>query len=87
MIGAPISALLVGAALARLLPLSEGAAFAWGVHLILPVWVGLAVALPLARSGRRAWALCLCVALPAAAALWLGKGTRPGASPATVSAP
>lgn len=76
-VGAPITACLVGAALANLLPLSEGAAFAWGVHLIFPAWVGLAVGLPLARSGRRAWMICACIALPAAAASWMSKDTAP----------
>jgi hypothetical protein len=75
--GTPVTACLVGAALARLLPLSEGAAFAWGVHLIFPVWVGLAVVLPLTRTGRRAWAICIGVALSAAVALWLGKDAPP----------
>ena len=86
-LGAPIVALLFGAALARLLPLSEGAAFAWGVHLIFPLWVGLAVALPLTRTGRRAWTICLCIALPAAAALWLGTDTPPGKGSTAESAP
>jgi hypothetical protein len=86
-VGAPITACLVGAALARVLPLSEGAAFAWGVHLIFPLWVGLAVALPLTRTGRRAWIICACVALPAVAALRLGKGAAPSSGTQLESAP
>lgn len=87
MVGAPITACLVGAALARLLPLSEGAAFAWGVHLIFAVWVGLAVVLPLTRSGRRAWIICACVSLPAAAALRLSTSVAPSPSTRIESAP
>ena len=86
-VGAPITACLVGAALARLLPLSEGAAFAWGVHLIFPLWVGLAVALPLTRTGRRAWIICAIVALLAAAAMWLGTSAAPNASTRIEPAP
>jgi hypothetical protein len=82
LLGAPIAAFLLGASLSRLLPFQEDAAFAWGVHVIAPLWVCLAVLLPLARDGRRAWAYCLLVALPAAAFLALCEsphGRPPGA--------
>ncbi len=79
LLGAPVTAYLIGATLSRLLPLQEDAAFAWGVHVIAPIWVCLVVLLPLARDGRRAWAYCLLIALPAAAFLALhdADGHRP----------
>ena len=69
LLGAPAVALLVGAALAAFLPVAPELAFAVGAHAVVPLWAALACELPLARDGRRAWALCAAVALPLAAAL------------------
>ncbi|CAM4519464.1 hypothetical protein COEX109129_39030 [Corallococcus exiguus] len=51
------------------LSLSGPWAFALGFHVVLPVWVGLACTLPLARDGRVAWGVCLAVVVPVAVAL------------------
>ncbi|CAM3567421.1 hypothetical protein G4177_26100 [Corallococcus sp. ZKHCc1 1396] len=68
-VGAPLAAFAVGAAVMAFLPMSGPWAFALGFHAVLPVWVGLACALPLARSGRVAWGVCLAVMVPVALAL------------------
>ncbi|RYZ43109.1 MAG: hypothetical protein EOO71_05115 [Myxococcaceae bacterium] len=60
-VGAPLAAFAVGAAVMALLPVSGPLAFAVGFHAVLPVWVGLACTLPLARNGRVAWGVCLAV--------------------------
>ncbi|MFB1483862.1 hypothetical protein [Corallococcus sp. RDP092CA] len=68
-LGAPLAAFAVGAAVMAFLPVSGTWAFALGFHVVLPVWVGLACALPLARNGRVAWGVCLAVAVAVAVAL------------------
>ncbi|NOK20200.1 hypothetical protein [Corallococcus carmarthensis] len=73
--GAPLAAFAVGAALMAFLPVSGPWAFALGFHGVLPVWVGLACTLPLARDGRVAWGVCLAVVVPVAVALIL-RGPR-----------
>ncbi|NBD12209.1 hypothetical protein [Corallococcus silvisoli] len=70
-LGAPLAALAVGAAVMAFLPVSGPWAFALGFHGVLPVWVLLACTLPLARSGRVAWGVCLAVVVPVAVALAL----------------
>ncbi|RKG69652.1 hypothetical protein D7V80_07920 [Corallococcus sp. CA054B] len=72
-LGAPLAAFAVGAAVMAFLP--GPWAFAVGFHVVLPVWVGLACALPLARNGRVAWGVCLAVVAPVAVAL-LVRGPR-----------
>ncbi|NPD27984.1 hypothetical protein D7Y27_12060 [Corallococcus sp. AB004] len=67
--GAPLAACAVGAAVMAFLPVSGPWAFALGFHVVLPVWVGFACALPLARNGRVAWGVCLAVVVPVAVAL------------------
>jgi len=69
--GAPAVAFLVGAALVAFLPVSRELAFAIGTHAMVPLWVGLACALPLVKTGRAAWVLCAAIALPLAASLAL----------------
>jgi hypothetical protein len=68
-VGAPLVAFAVGAAVMAFLPVSGPWSFALGFHVVLPVWVALTCALPLARDGRRAWGLCLAVVVPVAVAL------------------
>jgi len=52
-------ALLGSACLARFLPLSEDARFAIGLTAAIPLWItGMCFAY-LARSGARAWLVCL----------------------------
>lgn len=63
LLGAPVTAAVVGGALARFLPLSREASTAWGYHLLVPLWVLLACVLPLQRSWRHAWLLCAIVSL------------------------
>ncbi|MCY1043633.1 hypothetical protein OV208_20105 [Corallococcus sp. bb12-1] len=70
-VGAPLAAFAVGAAVMAFLPVSGPLAFAVGFHAVLPVWVGLACALPLARSGRVAWSVCLAVVVPVVLALFV----------------
>lgn len=69
LLGAPLTAGVVGAALARFLPLSREAATAWGYHSLVPLWVLLACVLPLQRSGWRAWLSCAAIGVPLALAL------------------
>jgi hypothetical protein len=68
-VGAPMVAFAVGAAVMAFLPMSGPWSFALGFHVVLPVWVALTCALPLARNGRVAWGLCLAVMVPVAVAL------------------
>ena len=68
-VGAPLVAFTVGAALVAFLPMDEGSAFALGLHLMVPLWVALACGLPLLKNGRVAWAVCCALALPLAVAL------------------
>ncbi|WP_223637671.1 hypothetical protein [Corallococcus sp. EGB] len=74
-LGAPLAAFAAGAAVMAFLPVSGPWAFVLGFQAVLPVWVGLACALPLTRSGRVAWGVCLAVVLPVAVALLL-RGPR-----------
>lgn len=69
LIGAPLIAVSVGALLTILLPLPEEHRFAWGIHAIVPVWACWFCTLPLARTGRRAWAVCAVFALALGALL------------------
>lgn len=52
-------ALLASAALARFLPLSEDTRFAIGFTLAIPLWITAMCFTFLARSGARAWGLCI----------------------------
>jgi hypothetical protein len=72
LIGAPVVAFFLGAALVTGLPLPMALAFPVGAHAILVSWVALAVALPLCRSGARAWGWC--AALTAVALLTIALG-------------
>ncbi len=76
LLGAPLTAGIVGAGLARLLPVAESWSAAWGYHVLVPLWVLLACVLPMQRSGLRAWSLCAAIAVPLGAAL-LVAGPRP----------
>ena len=69
--GAPLVAFVVGAALTAFLPVSPELALAVGAHTMVPLWVALACALPLMKSGRAAWALCLGLVVPLATLLVL----------------
>lgn len=71
LVGAPLTAAVVGGALTRFLPLSREASTAWGYHLLVPLWVLLACLLPLQRSGRHAWLVCAVIGVPLAVALLL----------------
>lgn len=59
--------LLTSASLARFLPLTEDARFTIGFTLAIPLWVTAMCFGFLARSGLRAWGVCLgaCVVLSA----------------------
>jgi hypothetical protein len=72
LLGAPLVAFVLGAALVVGLPLPHAVTLPLGAHAILWTWVALAVALPLCRSGARAWGWC--VALGSLAALTLAFG-------------
>jgi hypothetical protein len=52
-------ALLASAALARFLPLSEDTRFAIGFTAAIPLWITAMCFAFLARSGERAWAVCI----------------------------
>jgi hypothetical protein len=52
-------AVLAGVCLARFLPLSEDARFALGFTATLPLWITAMCCAFLARSGARAFAVCL----------------------------
>lgn len=74
-VGAPLVAFAVGAAVVAFLPEAGGVSFAVGFHVMVPLWVALACGLPLLRSGRVAWGVCLALLLPLTAALaWKGAG-------------
>lgn len=68
-VGAPLVAFTWGAGSVAFLPLSAERAFAFGFHLVVPLWVALACVLPLLKNGRVAWGVCLALALPLAVAL------------------
>ncbi len=69
--GAPLVAFVVSAALTAFLPVSPELALAIGAHTMVPLWAALACALPLMKSGRSAWALCLGLVGPLATLLVL----------------
>lgn len=75
LIGAPLAAFSIGAALIAFLPVSPELAYAIGAHSIIPLWVALSCLVPLARTGRGAWLFCLGTALPLLAALSLRSGS------------
>lgn len=52
-------AVLTSVGLARFLPLSEDARFAFGYTALLPLWLGATCAGFLARSSARSFAVCL----------------------------
>jgi hypothetical protein len=70
LLGAPVAALGVGSAVARLGPGPEPLRLAWGLHGVIPVWLILACALPLVRSGVVAWAVVGCLCAPLLVARW-----------------
>ncbi len=69
LVGAPLVAFAVGAALVAFLPVSGVWALALGFHAMVPLWVALACVLPMMRDGRVAWGVCLAIVLPIAVAL------------------
>jgi hypothetical protein len=68
-VGAPLAASALSAALALLLPASRAWATSIAVDAVAPLWIMLACCLPLSRSGLRAWAYCVALSLPLLAAL------------------
>ena len=74
LLGAPTVAFIAGAAIASFLPGPEETAFAFGIQLMIPIWVALSCLLPLARSASRAWVFCIGVSGPPALALVLRGG-------------
>lgn len=73
LLGAPLVAFVVGAAVVVGLPLPRPVTLPLGAHAILWTWVALAVALPLCRSGARAWGWCVALGSVAALVLALGR--------------
>jgi hypothetical protein len=67
--GAPMTAFVTGAALLAFLPTPEDVALAVSAHVIVPLWVALACALPLASTAKHAFQICSAITLPLAAAL------------------
>jgi hypothetical protein len=65
------AAVLAAVCLARFLPLDEATRFTLGFMLAIPLWVTAICFVFLARSGARAWGLCL-AASAALAALAVG---------------
>jgi len=72
LLGAPLVAFSVGTVLITRLPVGDQRAFAWGLHLMVPIWITLGCTLPLMRSGRGALAGCLAVSAACGLVLWLG---------------
>ncbi|MET0594281.1 MAG: hypothetical protein ABW133_16385 [Polyangiaceae bacterium] len=54
-------ALLAGLLVARLLPASEETRFAIGHAVVIPFWIGGMCLASLARSGTRAWIMCMSI--------------------------
>jgi hypothetical protein len=52
-------AVLASVCIARFAPMSEDARFALGFTAVIPLWVTAMCFAFLARSGARAWAVCL----------------------------
>jgi len=74
-VGAPLVAGAVGAALVAFPPEAGGVSFALGFHVMVPLWVVLACVLPLLKNGRVAWGVCLApLVLLAAALAWRSAG-------------
>ena len=61
------AAVLAAVCLARFLPLDEPTRFTLGFLLAIPLWVTASCVVFLARSGARAWGLCLAVSVCLAA--------------------
>jgi hypothetical protein len=59
LVGTLPAAVLCAICLARFLPLGEAARFTIGFTLAIPAWVAALCLAFLARSGGRAWGLCL----------------------------
>lgn len=59
LVGTLPAALFASASLARFPPLSEDARFALGFTLAIPLWITAMCFAFLARSGTRAWGVCL----------------------------
>jgi hypothetical protein len=68
-LGAPLAAAALSAALVRLLPVPLSWASAIGFHALVPLWIGWVCFLPLSRSGARAWLFCALACLPLLASL------------------
>jgi hypothetical protein len=68
-VGGPLTAFAVSAALAAFLGGDEHWSFAIGYHAFTPLCVGLCCVLPLSRSGSRAWLYCLSAIVPLVAVL------------------
>jgi hypothetical protein len=71
-LGAPVVAFTAGVLCIARLPVDLHQAFAWGLHAIVPLWIVLASALPLARRGSVALGACLALSVLGGLALWLG---------------
>jgi hypothetical protein len=71
-LGAPLVAFAIGALCVARLPLPPAHAFAWGLHVMVPLWIALASALPLVRRGELALGACLAVSASCGLVLWLG---------------
>lgn len=67
--GAPLAAGALSGALSLLLPTSRAWSASIAVDAVAPLWIIIACLLPLARSGLRAWAYCVVLALPLFVAL------------------
>ena len=61
------AAILAAVCLARFVPLDEPTRFTFGFLLAIPLWVTASCVVFLARSGARAWGLCLAVSASLAA--------------------
>jgi hypothetical protein len=73
-LGAPLVAFAVGALCIARLPLPPEHAFAWGLHVMVPLWIVLGSVLPLVRRGGVALAACLAVSALCGLLMRLGGG-------------
>jgi hypothetical protein len=74
-LGAPLVAFAIGALCVTRLPMPPAHAFAWGLHVMVPLWIVLASTLPLVRRGGLALGACLAVSGLCGLAVWLGGGS------------
>lgn len=74
-LGAPLVAFAIGALCVARLPLPPAHAFAWGLHVMVPLWIALASTLALARRGGLALGACLVISGLCGLVMWLGGGS------------